>query len=185
VLDVLRSEEEHVYDRWFHGVPDRSNGLSGIGLDMQPRATALGDTDGYEMVSNLSSAETTGDFNCGWELPNGYNLGMRVLNDEPLEAVHGFEWSRQYPTPDKEFLLLSRTVKNADFVVLYEPYRRRSAVSEFARFEVTDTEGNTVPGSIGVKVNIDGKSYEVILNPYNVTVQTVKGVSNKVLIISQ
>ena len=186
VLDVLRSDEEHIYDRWFHGVPDRSNGLDGIDLEMKTRPGALGDTDGYEMVGNLSSAMTDENFGSDWILfgkdtKNELNLAMRVLNDEPLEAVHGFEWSRQFRTPEKEFLLLSRTAKNADFVVLYEPYRNRSKLSEFKRFDVQNEIGETIAGAIGVLVTLDGKSYEVILNPDTQSIQTVKGASRNVL----
>ena len=183
VLDALRSDSEHVYDRWFHGVPDRSNGLAGIGLDMKPHSEPLGTTDGYEMVSNLSSAETSEDFGSDWKLTDELNLAMRVLNAGPLEAVHGYEWSRQFRTPEKEFLLLTRTAKNSDFIVLYEPYRRRSSLSEFTRFAVTDAAGNAVPDAIGVNATVGGKSYEVILNPDNAEVKTVGGVSGKVLTV--
>ena len=69
VLDMLRSEREHTYDRWFHGVPDRSNGLEGIHLDMNPKTESLGEVDGYEMVHSLSSAVTGKDFGCDWLIP--------------------------------------------------------------------------------------------------------------------
>ncbi len=60
-LDLLRSDKEHTYDYWFHGVPDKSNGLEGIHLDMKSRPEPLGKTDGYEMVLNLSSGITQKD----------------------------------------------------------------------------------------------------------------------------
>ena len=66
VLDVLRSDKEHIYDSWFHGVPDRSNGLEGIQLDMKPLIESLGEVDGYEMVNNLSSSVIESDFGCDW-----------------------------------------------------------------------------------------------------------------------
>ena len=68
VMDLLRADKEHIYDDWFHGVPDKSNGLAGIHLDMKPRPEPLGKTDGYEMVQNLSSAVTDKDFGCDWLL---------------------------------------------------------------------------------------------------------------------
>jgi hypothetical protein len=186
VLDLLRSDEQHVYDRWFHGVPDRSNSLEGIHLDMKPRSEVLGDVDGYEMVRNLSSAFTDSDFGCDWVIPEerttgDLHLSMRVLNTVPLEAVHGFEWSHQYTTPEKEFLLLSRTARNADFVVLFEPHRGESKLSEFMRFPVTDETGNTVEGALGIRITLDGKQYEVILNPDKARVKTCMGSTRKVL----
>jgi len=186
VLDVLRSDEEHVYDRWFHGVPDKSNGLSGIGLDMKPKNGPLGDTDGYDMVSGFHSATTAGDFGCDWIVKEkgakpGLHLAMQVLNDEPLEAIHGFEWSRQYTKPEKEFLLLSRKAKNADFIVLFEPRIGSSRVTGFERFAVTGDGGATVEGALGVHVTVGGKRYEIILNPDRGDILTVRGVTDKVL----
>ncbi len=186
VIDLLRSDEEHVYDRWFHGVPDRSNGLAGIGLDMKPRTEPLGNTDGYDMISNLSAATTTNGFTCDWTVNDtnamkGLRLATRVLNDAPLEAVHGFEWSRQFSTPEKEFLLLTRTAKNADFIVLHEPYVGRSTVTEFRRFDVAGPDGAIVDTAVGVYVTVDGTRYEVILNPGGVKVKTVRGETGKIL----
>ncbi|MFC1560861.1 hypothetical protein ACFL4V_00120 [Candidatus Latescibacterota bacterium] len=71
--------------------------------------------------------------------------------------------------------------KTANFVVLYEPYRNRTKLSEFKRFDVQNETGNTLEGALGVIVTLDGKSYEVILNPDKKLVQTVKGTSRKIL----
>lgn len=188
VLDILRSDREHIYDRWFHGVPDKSNGLKGIHLDMRPRSEPLGDVDGYEMVQNFHSAVTGENFGCDWRIPSEsakdrLYLSMSVLNNEPLEVIHGYEWSRQYRTPQKEFLLLSRKAKNADFVVLYEPHRGKSDVSEFERFSVSGENGATVEDALGLKLTLNGKHYEVILNPDRDSVMTIKGSTRKVLSI--
>ena len=104
VIDVIRSDEEHTYDRWFHGVPDKTNGLDGIGLDMKPRKPFISmeeaeqksrnhssGTGGYEMVTNMSSAVTNVDFGCDWvirETDKPLNLSVRVLNDQAVEAIH-------------------------------------------------------------------------------------------------
>ena len=186
VLDILRSDKEHVYDRWFHGVPDKSNGLQGIHLDMKPRTEPLGDTDGYDMVNNFHSALTAGDFDCNWRIPAGRGSGemflsMRVLNDKPLEAVHGFEWSRQFQTPEKEFFLLRRAAENADFIVMFEPRRGRSRVSQFERFEVPAPDGGVVDGTVGLHVTVGGKHYEIILNPAGEAVKTIRGETKKIL----
>jgi len=185
VLDMLRSDGEHVYDRWFHGVPDHSNGLEGIGLDMKPRKEPLGDGDGYEMVGNLHSAVTDADFDCEWlvsgkNAPRKLYLRMRVLNDEPLEAIHGYEWSRQYRKPEKEFLLLSRRARNADFIVLFEPHRGKSRVSRFERFPVEDENGGRIGDALGVRLTLNGRSYEIILNPERRSVRTLRGATRKV-----
>ncbi|MFC1528802.1 heparinase II/III family protein, partial [Candidatus Latescibacterota bacterium] len=186
VLDMIRSDEEHVYDRWFHGVPDNSNGLEGIDLDMKPHREHLGDTDGYKMVQNFHSATTDKDFGADWMLTGQnikgrLNLAMRVLNNAPVEVIHGFEWSRQYRTPEKQFLLMSRTARNADFVVLFEPNRGNSKLSRFERFTVQDENGNTVDEALGLHINLAGKSYEVIMNPDRKGIKTVKGSTRKVL----
>ncbi|MDP2984927.1 MAG: heparinase II/III family protein, partial [Candidatus Latescibacter sp.] len=188
VLDLLRSDKEHIYDHWFHGVPDKSNGLAGIHLDMKPRPEPLGKTEGYEMVQNLSSAVTSKDFGCDWLLSgkgakDDLHLAMRVLNTASVEAVHGFEWSRQYRGPEKEFLLLSRKARNADFVVLFEPNRGESKLSRYERFDVVDENGAKVSGSLGVRVTLSGKPYEVILNPDEMAVKTVRGATRKALSI--
>ncbi|MBA7471502.1 hypothetical protein ES707_06808 [subsurface metagenome] len=62
VVDVILSDEEHIYNRWFHGVPDESNALKGINLDMKPRPEPLGDMvviDGkpYEVILNPDGTE--------------------------------------------------------------------------------------------------------------------------------
>ena len=188
ILDALRSDEEHIYDRWFHGVPDNSNGLEGIHLNMKPRSNLLGDDYGYEMVENLSSAITEKDFSADWTIPESGNrkeitLSMRVLNDSPLEAVHGFEWSRQYKKPEKEFLLLSRKARSADFIALLEPHFGESQVSKYERFIVKDKNGMTVENALGLHLTLAGKACEIILNPDEENVKTVKGTTRKVLSI--
>ncbi len=187
-IDLLRSDAEHTYDYWFHGVPDKSNGRAGIHLDMKPRPEPLGITDGYEMVQNLSSGVTVNDFGCDWLLSgkdtkNELHLVMRVLNTSPLEAVHGFEYSSQYRGPEKEFLLLSRQARDADFVVLYEPNRGESKISRYERFDVVDENGTKVRDALGVRVNVSGKPYEVILNPDQAIVKTARGMTRKALSI--
>ena len=188
VLDVLRSSEEHTYDRWFHGVPDHSNGLAGIHLAMKPRATSLGTTDGYEMVRNLSNTRTDGDFSCDWIIPPAGNrkkmiLTMNVLNTQPLEVIHGFEWSYQYRTPEKEFLLLSRRAKIADFIVLYEPNSGKSAVSRFEKFDVVAESGEIVEGALGVAVTLGERTYEIVFNPDMKMVRTTKGTTTRIVSI--
>jgi len=185
-LDLLRSDKEHTYDYWFHGIPDKSNGLGGIHLDMKPHPEPLGRTDGYEMVTNLSSGTTTKDMGCDWLLPvkdakDELHLAMRVLNASPLEAVHGFEYSRQYTKPEKEFLMLSRRAKDADFIVLFEPNHGGSKLSKYERFDVTGEQGAKVADATGVRVTVAGKSYEVIVNPGQAPVKTVKGMTRKAL----
>ncbi len=187
-LDLLRSDKEHTYDYWFHGVPDKSNGLEGIHLDMKPRPEPLGKTDGYEMVRNLSSGTTVKELGCDWLLSgkdakDELHLAMRVLNTSPLEAVHGFEYSPRYRGPEKEFLLLSRKTRDADFIVLFEPNRGRSKLSKYEKFDVVDDKGIIVRDALGVRVNISGKPYEVILNPGRTFVKTVKGMTRKALSI--
>ncbi len=185
-LDLLRSDKEHTYDYWFHGVPDKSNGLEGIHLDMKPKTEPLGKTDGYEMVKNLSSGITTKDMGCDWTIPakdakDGLHLAMRILNATPLEAVHGFEYSQQYKGPEKEFLMLTRKASNTDFVVLFEPNYGASKLSTYERFDVVNDKGAKVGNALGVRVGISGKTYEVILNPDQATVKSVKGATRKAL----
>ena len=134
------------------------------------------------MVENMSSATTDSDFGSDWTIPdNPIKLSMRVLNTEPLEAIHGFEWSRQYNKPEKEFLLMSRKARNADFVVLYEPHTGESKLTMFERFEVKCDKGQPVEGALGIMIVLDGKPYEIILNPYGAEIKTCKGVTRKVL----
>lgn len=185
VLDIMRSEQEHTYDRWFHGVPDNSNGLEGIALDLKPHVEPLGDTDGYQMVERLSSAVTSENLTADWAIKdenvlNGLRLGMRVLNDTMMDVTHGYEWSRQFRTPDKEFLLLTKTARNADFTVLYEPYTGRSSVDSFERIPVKGADGSVVNNAIGVRVTMGQNRYEIILNPDNIPVQTPQGVLSDV-----
>ena len=187
-IDLLRSDKEHTYDYWFHGVPDKSNGLSGIHLDMKHRKEPLGKTDGYEMVQNLSSGISQNDLRCDWLIPGKDNkeelhLAMRVLNSSPLEAVHGFEYSSQYIKPEKEFLLLSRQARDADFIVLFEPNHGKSKLSMYERFDVVDEKGNKVRDTLGIRLNLSGKPYEVILNPNQINIKTVKGMTRKALSI--
>lgn len=185
LIDMMRSDSEHVYDHWFHGVPDHSNGLSGIQLAMKPRSEPLGKTDGYEMVSNLSSGSTNDELSCDWAITDeralkNLHLSMRVLNDRPLDVVHGFEWSYQYRTPEKEFILLSRKAKDADFIVLYEPYTGSKKATRFERFPVTDGSDAAVDGAVGVRVETGGSVYRLILNPDRKTVRTSKGLTDSI-----
>jgi hypothetical protein len=153
---------------------------------MKPKTDPLGTTDGYEMVRNLSSGTTGKDLGCDWLLSGKdakekLHLAMRVLNAAPLEAIHGFEYSRQYKEPEKEFLLLSRKARDADFVVLFEPNRGQSKLSRYEKFDVIGENGAPVGNALGVRATIAGKSYEVILNPDYASVKTVRGMTRKAL----
>ncbi len=187
-IDMLRSDTEHTYDYWFHGVPDKTNGLDGIHLTMKPRTEPLGNTDGYEMVQNLSSGTTSKDLDCDWNLPvkdaNGeLHLAMRVLNASPLEVVHGFEYAHQYTNPEKELLLLSRKTRDADFIVLFEPNRGKSKLTRYEKFDVIDANGANIRDALGIRAIIAGKSYRVIVNPNQKSVKTVKGMTRKAMSI--
>lgn len=189
IIDMLRSDSEHTYDRWFHGVPDHSDGCEGLSVKLAPRKEPFGNEDGYDMVYNLSSAVTAGDFGSDWSATGGggkeFTLSMRALNSYPVEIIHGYEWSRQYTAPEKEFLILRRTgVKNADFTVLLEPHREKSRLSKFERIEVINENGIPVRDAVGLKITLEGKQIEVILNPYSSKIQTSSGVSGKVFILN-
>ncbi len=171
VIDVLRSEEEHTYDWWFHGVPDHSNGRGGIGLALSPRPEPLGDGNGYEMVEELSSAVTSGDVTCDWTVPADggrpeSRLTLRLENAEPVEVVHGFEWSRQYATPEKEFVTLRRdNASNADFIVLVEPHKGAPRTTAFERAPVRGKNGLPDEDIIGISLVLGGEEYAVVFNP--------------------
>jgi hypothetical protein len=185
VMDMLRSEKEHTYDWWFHGVPDHSNGLAGIQADFKPRPEPLGKEDGYQMVQNLSYARVSGDLASDWTIPKAgsrdeLTFSLRAMNDAPMEAIHGFEWSFQYTKPEKKFLVLRREkTKNADFIVLLQPHGGSEAAASPQRFAVTDTQGRTLENAAGVRVTLGGKQYEIIVNPGGAEVKTAKGSTRK------
>jgi len=181
VMDALMSDGRHTYDWWFHGVPDRSNGRDGIGLALSPRPAPLGAEDGYQTVERLSSAMTGDDVRCDWTVPGDGSRGesalsLRILNDAPLEVVHGFEWSRQFSTPEKEFLLLRRgDADNAGFIVLVEPRTESSRIHAFERMTVKDIGGGDADGVVGVYVVLGETSYEIVFNPLEKTYITTGG----------
>jgi len=186
VIDMLRSGEEHTYDWWFHGVPDHSNGREGLTVRLRPRNEPVGEEDGYEMVRGLSSAVVEADFGADWRIPGnegrgGFNLSMRVLNDSPVEVIHGFEWSHQYAKPEKEFLLLRReAARDAEFIVLFEPNDEGSRLSRFERFTVTDGSGRPLRDCIGLNVEIGGKSMEIVFNPLKARIRTAGGMTGEI-----
>ncbi len=185
VADLLRSDAEHTYDWWFHGLPDHSDGKSGIRAGLAPRPEPLGKADGYQMVNDLSSARISGDLAADWTIPEsggrkGFILSLRALNSEPMEAVHGFEWSAQYSKREKEFLVLRREkAKNADFIVLLQPRGREEAAASAVRFTPVDTGGRALENAAGVRVSMGGKTYEIIVNPDGAEVKTAGGSTSK------
>jgi hypothetical protein len=185
VADILRSDKAHTYDWWFHGVPDKSDGLTGIQAALRPRPEPLGKEDGYQMVRNLSSARVAGNLNADWTIPKEgsrgeYVLSLRAVNEKPLEAVHGFEWSRQFSGPEKEFLVLRREgAKNADFIVLLQPRGKGDTPAIAERFAVTDGKGRTIDNVLGIRIMSGGKRFEVIINPNGVEVKTAVGSTKK------
>ena len=189
IMDILRSEKEHTYDWWFHGVPDHSNGRDGIHAPLAPHPDPLGKEDGYQMVQNLSSARVSGDLVSDWTVPKQggrepFTLSMKALNGDAgaLNVIHGFEWSYQYSKPEKEFLLLRREkVKNADFVVLFEPHAKEGKLTSSQRFIVTDGNGVPVESALGIRLTLDGKKYEVIVNPEGKNIKTVEGVTGRLM----
>ena len=187
IMDILRSEKDHTYDWWFHGVPDHSNGRDGIHASLSPHPDPIGKEDGYQMVQNLASARVSGGLASDWIIPKAgsrdeFTLSMRAINTEPLNVIHGFEWSYQYPKPEKEFLLLRREkVKNADFVVLFEPHSNDGKLTSSQRFTVTDGKGVSVESALGINLTLDGKKYEVVMNPEGKKVKTVEGITDKAM----
>ncbi len=181
VMDILRSEAEHTYDWWFHGVPDHSDGLAGIRADLHTRPEPLGTVDGYQMVNNLASAMIPGDLSADWTIPpsgdrDAFILSLRALSTAPLEAVHGYEWSYQYRKPEKEFLVLRRNkARNADFIVLLQPRERTEAHAAAERFAVVDLRDRAVESAAGVRVLLGGKRYEIIVNPDGTEVKAGNG----------
>jgi hypothetical protein len=187
VADILRSESEHTYDWWFHGVPDHSDGLTGIHADMKARPEPLGTTDGYQMVERLSSGQADGDLSCDWTVPNGgLEFTMKLLNDAPVEVVHGFEWSYQYSKQEKEFMVLRRDKsRNADYLVLIEPHRKAARLTSSKRLAVTSPDGGSVENAVGVALTLGEKRYEVIVNPDGVPVNTAKGPTRRNISIQE
>lgn len=185
IADILRSDTEHTYDWWFHGVPDHSDGKSGIRADLSPRPEPLGATDGYQMVKDISSARVSGDLAADWTIPksgdrDSFTFSLRALNGSALEAVHGFEWSYQYPKPEKEFLVLRREkVKNADFIVLLQPRGKDETAVTAERFTPMDIRGHALENAAGVRVTLNGKTYEIIVNPDGAEVKTAGGSTRK------
>ena len=78
---------------------------------------------------------------------------------------------------------MSRKARDADVVVLFEPNRGESKLSRYERFDVVDEKGTKIRNALGIRVNISGKPYEVILNPDQTRVQSVRGVTRKALSI--
>ena len=78
---------------------------------------------------------------------------------------------------------MRRKAQNADYIVLFEPNRGKSKLSDFERFTVRGKNGGTVEGAHGVRATLNGKKHEVILNPDEVPVKTVKGSTRKVFSI--
>ncbi len=191
VIDMLRSEKPHTYDWWFHGVPDRAGGAKGIAADFRPRPEPLGTDDGYQMVGDLSSARITGNLSCEWPMPKGgrpetLSLAALVLNDAPMEAVHGFEWSYQYTKREKEFLVLRRErARDVDFVAFLEPRSGVSKLADARRIEVQSTDGGAVADAVGVAFTLGGRRLEVIVNPDGAEVKTSSGPSRARMSITE
>ncbi len=191
VIDLLRSESPHTYDWWFHGVPDKAGGAKGVAAEFRPRTEPLGTTDGYQMVGDLSSARISGDLSCEWPMPTGgkpesLTLSALVLNDAPMEAVHGFEWSYQYTKREKEFIVLRREqARNADFVVFLEPRPGASKLTGARRIAVTAPDGTPVADAAGVAFTLAGRRMEVIVNPGGAEVKTASGPSRARVFIAE
>ncbi len=185
VADILRSDTEHTYDWWFHGVPDKSDGLNGIKAPLMPRNEPLGSEDGYQMIRNLSSARMTGNLAADWTIPKSgeheaFTLSLRALNDTPLETVHGFEWSRQFAKPEKEFVVLRREkTKNADFIVFLQPREKDEPVAAVERITVTGAQGGVIGNALGIRAVIGDKRYEIIINPDGAEVKCPEGNTRK------
>ncbi len=183
VIDMLRSASPHTYDWWFHGVPDKAGGAKGIAADFKPRPEPLGTDDGYGMVGDLSSARVAGNLSCAWPMPKGgapesLTLSALVLNNTPMEAVHGFEWSYQYTKREKEFLVLRREqARDADFVVFLEPRAGVSKLADARRIAVTAPDGRPVSDAVGVAFTLGARHLEVIVNPGGTEVKTASGFS--------
>ncbi len=182
MMDRLESETPHTYDWWFHGVPDKSDGLSGIRLAMAKRTAPLGETDGYEIPGDLSEGKTSGEFRADWTYFPGdaaktFGLSLTVPNTEPVTAFHGFAYSAQYRGKEKEFLMLRReNARNTGYIAVFEPHRGGAKVRNIRTVPVEEpASGGSWRKSeraSAVSLEIGGKAYELVLNPTGGAVRT-------------
>ena len=185
IVDMIKSDAQHTYDWWFHGVPDNSNARDGFSLKLHPTNETLGKENGYEMVANLSTADTDKDFSADWKVKEGlpipFLLSMKALNDTPTEIYHGFEWSRQFDKQSKEFMMLRKTkTKNADFVILFEPRKSDSSITRFEKFIPVDLNDNPMENVLGLRLEIGNDSYVIYINPESRIIKTSDGTTGKI-----
>ena len=183
VMDRIESDTPHTYDWFFYGVPDKSDGLAGIHLDMRERSAPLGETDGYSIPENLSESIATGDVRADWTYNPGDNvksftLSLTVPNTEPVRVVHGFTLAPQYRSKEKEFIVLRReSARNTGYIAVLEPHRGASGIRSIVRVPVEEQapDGSWLKSdrASAIAVTTDTAVYEIVLNPTDAAVRTV------------
>jgi hypothetical protein len=183
LMDRLESNKPHTYDWFFYGVPDKSDGLSGIHLDMLKREAPLGETDGYEIPSNLSEAKTSGVIKTDWtynpkDKAKTFGLSLTMLNSEPVSAIHGFTLAAPYRSKEKEFVLIRKeNAQNTNYLAVFEAHKGQAKIKSIlpVSLEEQGSDGSWKKSERSNALLItlsDGKSCEVVLNPTGSTVRT-------------
>lgn len=184
LMDRLESNSKHTYDWFFYGIPDSSNGLEGIHLDMKKYPLPLGNDDGYDVPFDLNEAHSSENFNAEWlyhpkDPEKRFSLSFTLLNDDDVNVIHGFTWAgldyQKYQK--KEFIVLRREpVTNANFFVVMEAFRKKVAVTNIERIDVQEqNEDGTWENSTkaaALRIHIGNNVYEVVLNPTGRIVRT-------------
>jgi len=183
LMDRLESDKPHTYDWFFYGVPDRSDGLAGIHLNMEKRDMPLGDADGYEIPASLSEAKISGEIKTDWtynpkDTEKTFNLSLTMLNNEPASAIHGFTLAAPYRTKEKEFLLVRKeNTQNTNYLAVFEANKGISKIKNIIPVSVEeqgrDGSWKKSDRSSALLITMtDGKSCEVVLNPTGGIVRT-------------
>jgi hypothetical protein len=182
IMDRLESDTPHTYDWFFYGVPDKSDGLAGIHLDMKKRQSPLGETDGYSIPENLSETVTSSDVRTDWTYNPGdaaksFTLSLTAPNTEPMRIVHGFTLWPQYRAKEKEFIVLRReNARNTGYIAILEPHRGASGIRRITPVAVEeqapDGSWRKSGRASAVSIVTVGKTYELVLNPTGGIVRT-------------
>lgn len=156
LIDIFSADsaDAHTYDWVYHNIGD----FSTDDLDFQPADAPLGETGGYEYLTNLQTATSTSlsagtsdqNWQGEWAITSNTGVKINVLGepattyftaDGPIAARVGDEMADS----DVPLLIARREMTGTQFVSIIQPYQDEAELLQITAVTLTDENDQPIP----------------------------------------
>lgn len=148
LIDIFSADsaDAHTYDWVYHNVGD----FSTSDLDFQPVDAPLGETGGYEYLTDVQTAVSDENWQGEWAITSNTGVKINVLGepattyftaDGPIAARVGDEIADS----DVPLLMARREMTGTQFVSILQPYQDDTELLEITAVTITDENDQPIP----------------------------------------